>query len=452
MSIGRWLRRRRWDLALAAIVVLALVGADTAVSHVRQSPAAAVTGGAAATPGPVVTGSAPVAVGAPGPPRAVTAVAHAGRITVHWAPPASEGGSPITGYTVVYTDTTRPTSGLADHVGGSARSFTAKLATGDSWVVTVLAVNAHGTGPASAGVVPGGGTLRSQTIVVAARPTAPRTRLSGSVATVSWSVPAPVRPVDITGYQLTLTDWTAEKNRVVVTGTGQTAALNGLVKGHDYTVSAVTVTSSGISGASLPSAVIAVPPEFAVTRTALSQVVPIGVTGTVSVPFSLRLSRPGALTLSVVQGSRVAARTTVTARSTTVSGRLSVHLSGVGQLGTYTYVVTGARSGRVLARVPLALKQNSLLSFRTSRRGQTITVHAMARWASLQQHRLVPWAGRPILVERLAGHGWVTIGMAPTDASGHLTYVFRYPGHIRLRLVDLGTGAIVGTVTDMQVD
>jgi hypothetical protein len=106
---------------------------------VMTSPSFAFGGGGGGGGGGV-TGSSPIELLMPDPPRDVTATAGNGMATVSFRPPKSDGGSPITTYTV----TSHPGSITAK----SAQSpVTVKeLANGTAYTFTVTAGNSVGTG------------------------------------------------------------------------------------------------------------------------------------------------------------------------------------------------------------------------------------------------------------------------------------------------------------------
>jgi hypothetical protein len=96
----------------------------------------------ASDPSNAVTPKQPTA---PGAPTAVTAAAGDTTATVTWVPPADDGGSVITGYTV----TSAPEDKTCTTTGALTCDVTG-LTNGTAYTFTVVAANAVGVGPASA--------------------------------------------------------------------------------------------------------------------------------------------------------------------------------------------------------------------------------------------------------------------------------------------------------------
>jgi titin len=89
----------------------------------------------------------------PTAPQSVTAAPDAKKgIDLAWAPPTSNGGSAITGYRI-YRSTSPGTETLLTTVSATARTYRdASTARNRRYYYVIRAVNAAGTGPASAEV------------------------------------------------------------------------------------------------------------------------------------------------------------------------------------------------------------------------------------------------------------------------------------------------------------
>jgi len=221
------------------------------------------------TPPPADNTPAPTS---PDAPTGASAVAGDGTATVSWSAPASDGGRPITEYTVTALNTTSlsvANVGPTCPVGGDETSCTVTgLTNGDSYTFTVTATNEVGTSPASAPsnqVFPAGAPDA---------PTAPTATLgdpgSGAV-TVSWTAPAS-NGSNVTGYTVT-----GSPGGSCIGGATDTSCLvSGLTFDQAYTFTVVANSSdhgdSGASGASNSVTPLAAPPV-------IDQSTPINVTG-----------------------------------------------------------------------------------------------------------------------------------------------------------------------------
>jgi alpha-tubulin suppressor-like RCC1 family protein len=107
----------------------------------------------------------------PGAPTGVSARPGKLSASVSFSRPSSAGSTPITRYTVTATDTTTATDGGQKQSGTSSPITIAGLTNGDSYIFTVAASNASGTGPASA---------KSNSVLIAVRPSVAAIRSTAS--------------------------------------------------------------------------------------------------------------------------------------------------------------------------------------------------------------------------------------------------------------------------------
>lgn len=177
----------------------------------------------------------------PGSPTVGAAEPGSTTATVRWTAPASDGGSPITGYVVrVYQGAATTPSATTFRAAADATSLVVTgLTNGIGYRFDVAAINAVGTGPASApsaSVTPRA-SLAPVPLNVVARPG------NASVA-VSWTPPSST--AGITGYRVrAYLGSTPLVGRSVTAAAGTTAAtLTGLLNGTGYTVTVAAVYGS----------------------------------------------------------------------------------------------------------------------------------------------------------------------------------------------------------------
>lgn len=106
--------------------------------------------------------AATLAIGsAPSPPLSISATRESGKSSVSFNPPTSDGGAPVTHYTVKANDTTVAANGGQLVSGSSSPLLVDGLTNGDAYVFTVTATNSYGTSEeaSSALVIPGGEDL-----------------------------------------------------------------------------------------------------------------------------------------------------------------------------------------------------------------------------------------------------------------------------------------------------
>ncbi|WP_433444954.1 fibronectin type III domain-containing protein [Nonomuraea sp. CA-141351] len=187
--------------------------------------------------------SAPVtprpAVSPPGPPLGVTASPGDGSAVVTWRAP-SDGGSPITGYTV----TASPGGAKAITTGATTATVTG-LTNGTAYTFTVTATNAVGTSAASAPsdpVTPGPATPPGKPFVT-------DVQSRDSAVEVTWT-PPDTGATGLTEYFVTASPGGA----TLRVSAGQTSTvLGGLSNGTAYTFTVTAVNAAGTGDPSWPS-------------------------------------------------------------------------------------------------------------------------------------------------------------------------------------------------------
>lgn len=203
--------------------------------------------------------SSAVPFAAPGAPTGLETTSQNGKALLEFAPPASDGGRPVTSYEVSVDGGAWAALPNAPVAQDRRQGVVPGLTNGSTHSLRVRAVNLAGGGTASqaADVVPAG---------PASAPRSPAVALDGRSATVSWSAPSDDGGSPVTEYLVT-----SRPGGLTCTAVAPalSCTVTGLQVGTDYTFSVVALngaadlpgTGPGTAVESGPSTVIAVPGE-----------------------------------------------------------------------------------------------------------------------------------------------------------------------------------------------
>jgi hypothetical protein len=190
---------------------------------------------------------------APDAPTIGSATAGDTTASVSWTPPASDGGSAITGYLVRVVDaSTNAQIGALHPAAASATSLTVTdLANGTGVALQVSATNSVGTGDPSA---------LSATVTPTTPPTVPGAPTVGSAtagdatATLTWTAPASDGGSAITGYAIIAIDTAGNPAGTAnAIPTATTATVTGLTNTHNYRLQVLAYNGIGTGTLSAPS-------------------------------------------------------------------------------------------------------------------------------------------------------------------------------------------------------
>ncbi len=250
-------------------------------------------------------------------PTQVVAVSGKASATVSWTAPTSNGGAPITGYTV----TSSPSAKTCTWTSGPLTCSVAALTGGTSYTFTVVATNVNGNSSSS---IPSNSVVPT---TVPGAPTSVSAVKADGQATVTWTAPTSNGGSVITGY--TVTSSPLAKTCTWTSGP-LTCTVATLTNGTTYTF---TVTASNISGNSVASVA-----SLGVTPSTIPGA-PRSVTGfaghgQIVVSWTAPVSSGGAPITSYVATASPSGRT-----CTWTSGPLSCVVSGLSTGVTQTFTV-----------------------------------------------------------------------------------------------------------------
>jgi hypothetical protein len=193
---------------------------------------------------PSVQSNAVTPATSPGPSLGVTASPGDGTAAVSWSPPASNGGSGITSYTVTPYIGSSPQTALNVTVAGTATSATViGLTDGTAYTFTVVATNALGAGPSSAA---SNSVTPDPPPAAPGPPTAVTATAGVGTVTVGWTAPSNGGS-PITRYTVTPYVGSTALTATVVSGSPPVTSttFSNLTDGTAYTF---TVTATNVVG------------------------------------------------------------------------------------------------------------------------------------------------------------------------------------------------------------
>jgi hypothetical protein len=209
----------------------------------------------------------------PGAPTIRSTTPGVDAVTVTWSPPADNGGSGITQYTLSADDGTSAVSAAGDQTTATLSGLTP----GRLYTLTLIAQNAQGAGP--------GATTTATPYDVPLAPTAVSAAGGSGYVDVSWSGEDP-RGNAITEYTIRYSNGPAFAEQVIPAPASSTR-INGLANGTTYTFTVKAKNAAGYGAFSTVSATASATYAARLTSTRS----PITALARAAVTFSGRLTR-----------------------------------------------------------------------------------------------------------------------------------------------------------------
>ncbi|MDQ0821165.1 Ca2+-binding RTX toxin-like protein [Arthrobacter sp. V4I6] len=268
---------------------------------------------------------------APGAPAIGTATAGNASATLTWTAPASDGGSPITGYRVqAFAGTTvAATQTVTGNVG---TVLVTGLTNGTAYTFDVAAINAVGTGAASAA------SNLATPVALAGAPTIGTATAGDASATLTWTAPASNGGSTITGYSVRAFAGTTLVRTQAVTGNISTVLVTGLTNGTAYTFDVAAINGAGTGAASAAS--------NPATPAALAGAPTIGTATAGNASATLTWTAPASNGGSAITGYRVRALAgTTVVRTQEVTGNVgTVVVTALSNGTAYTFDVAAVNA------------------------------------------------------------------------------------------------------------
>ena len=256
----------------------------------------------------------------PGSPTNVVATAYNSSALVTWQPPSSNGGLPVTSYTV-----TASPGGLTCSTSAALACAITGLSNGVPYTFTVTATNGNGPSTPSAASSP------VTPIEIPGAPVSVTASVGNGAAVVSWLAPAPNGSSAITGYTVTA----SPGGQTCATTGATTCTVIGLTNGNSYTF---TVTATNAVGTG---------PASQASNPVVAASSPIAPTGASAVVASLTSANVTWTAPSSNGGSPITGYTVTASpggRTCTTTGALTCTVTGLTTGTSYTFTVTATNA------------------------------------------------------------------------------------------------------------
>ncbi|WP_413600308.1 fibronectin type III domain-containing protein [Curtobacterium sp. Curtsp57] len=160
-----------------------------------------------------------------------------GSVELNWAAPASDGFSPLTGYTISQSVDGGPWADVATPAAADTSAVIDGLQNGSTYEYRIAASNAAGTGPAAS-------SNPTTPFGVAGSPQAVKATGDDESVSLTWSAPADANGAPVTGYQVEYSSDGSTWSEPIAAATGS-AHVTGLTNGTEYSFRVAAVNAAG---------------------------------------------------------------------------------------------------------------------------------------------------------------------------------------------------------------